>query len=88
MKYLPIAASLTVIAVISVVQAAPAIPANTVSCDDFKRNADGSWSAVKQTSFMIAGLQAKLEAGSHITGDSYFYENNRLIDTLNAKCAK
>jgi hypothetical protein len=88
MKFLPIAASLTVIALTSAVQAAPAIPSNTVSCSDFKRNADGSWSVVKQTSFAIAGRQAKLDAGSHITGDSYFYNNNRLIDTLNAKCAK
>lgn len=67
-------------------QAAPKIPDNTASCADFKKNADGTWIAVKDTAFTFAGAKFMLKAGSEVTDTTYFSDNNRLIDTLNAKC--
>ena len=67
-------------------QQSPKIPDNTIPCADFKKNDDGTWTAAKDTTFMFAGSQVKLAAGAHITATSYFYDNNRLIDALNAKC--
>lgn len=61
-------------------------PENTIACADFTRNGDGTWTAAKETSFRFAGFTVKLKAGAHITPTSHFYDNNRLIDALNAKC--
>jgi hypothetical protein len=67
-------------------QPSPKIPDNTIPCADFKKNDDGTWTAAKDTAFMFAGSQVKLRDGAHITATSYMYDNNRLIDALNAKC--
>ena len=67
-------------------QTAPKIPDNTVSCADFKKNADGTWTSVKDTAFVFAGAKFTLKAGSQVTDTTYFSDNNRLIDTLNAEC--
>ncbi len=63
------------------------IPDNTISCADFKKNTDGTWTTVADTTFRFAGSRVTLKAAAHVTNSSYFYDNNRLIDTLNAQCS-
>lgn len=83
-----VAASVAVLALVLAALSAEAksIPDNDLACAAFTKNADGSWSTVKQTEFKFAGFDVKLMPNVRITDTTYFYDNNRLIDTLNAKC--
>lgn len=79
-------AAALVLAASALAHAAPPLPDNTLVCAAFTKNSDGSWSTVKQTEFKFAGFDVKLWPNTRITDTSYFYDNNRLIDTLNGKC--
>ena len=83
---MPAALILVALASSAGAQKAPTLPGTTLSCADFKKNGDGTWTAVKDTSFMFAGFQVKMNLETKVTDTSFFYDNNRLIDTLNAKC--
>jgi len=65
----------------------PTLPATTLSCENFKKNADGSWSVVDDKPFTIGSTMATIGAGTVIRPRSVNLAGVDIYDLLEAKCA-
>jgi hypothetical protein len=86
MRKIGLLAAAIAIALPAYAQQSPALPPTNLSCEDFQKNPDGTWTVVKAADFMFAGLPMKVHVGDKVTATSFFSDNYALIDTLNAKC--